>query len=398
MTESGYVATGPATAVLGLGAMVSHGFGLSLVPALLPQIEATFASGFGPLGVAVATGLLAYAVGGFSASRVLDWLPNRATLNGTFLLTALALAVASLATSPALIALPVVLLGITAPISWTATTHVAARSVDSRWRSLVMGGAAAGVGLGVIVNGVLLSLFPQPGGWRSSFIVAAVVSVLVSLSSLLVFRRPIDPPSAGLGPFPGRGSFRSVLADRAGKVVVFSSAIAGVASYTFVTFLTTTAIVEMGVSAGAAGGLLWIMGGVGVIASLTFGKLGDRNSPMWMISVIFLVCGAGLLTLFLCWGYWGLVVASLTVAILNYPVWGLVASIATRRFEAPLALRAVSLGLVGAATTSATGSVVAGRWLDSVGSMRLPVLALAGLSLAIGLWITRAHRLQVGSR
>lgn len=381
--------------VLGLGALVSHGFGLSLVPALLPQIEQTFGSGFGPLGVAVAAGLLAYAAGGFSASRVLDWLPNRAVLNGTFLLTALALAVASAATSPTLIALGVILLGIAAPISWAATTHAAARSVDARWRSLVMGGASAGVGLGVIVNGFLVQMFSAPGTWRTGFVVAAIISVLVTISTMLVFRQPIDRPSTGSDVVARRGSYRAVFGDWPGKVVVLSSAIAGVGAYTFVTFLTTTAIVEMGASAGAAGALLWMMGGVGVIASLSFGRFGDRGSLVRAVSTIFLTCGVSLAFLFVFWGYPGLVVASLGVAVLNYPVWGLVAAIAMRRFDAPLALRAVSLGLVGAATLSSVASIAAGQWLDHVGSMRVPILVLAAMTLLIGVWLARNYQVHV---
>ncbi len=381
--------------VLGLGALVSHGFGLSLVPAFLPRIEQTFGSGFGPLAVAVASGLLAYAAGGFSASRVLDWLPNRAVLNGTFLLTALALAVASAATSPTVIALGVILLGIAAPISWAATTHAAARSVDARWRSLVMGGASAGVGLGVIVNGFLVQVFSGPGTWRTGFVVAAVISILVTVSTMLVFRQPIDRPSTGSDVVARRGSYRAVFGDWPGKVVVLSSAIAGVGAYTFVTFLTTTAIVEMGASASAAGALLWVMGGVGVIASLSFGRFGDRGSPIRAVSTIFLICGASLGLLSIFWGYPGLVIASLGVAVLNYPVWGLVAAIAMRRFDAPLALRAVSLGLVGAATLSSIASVLTGQWLDQVGGMRVPILVLTAMTLLIGVWLARNYKVHV---
>lgn len=384
-----------ATVVLGLGALVSHGFGLSLVPALLPQIEDTFDSGFGPLGFAVATGLAAYAAGGLSASRILEWLPNRTVLNGTFLLTALSLAVASLAASPLLIALSATLLGIAAPISWTATTHVATRSVARHSRSLVMGGASAGVGLGVIVNGFLVQVFSGPGTWRTGFVVAAIISVLVTISTMLVFRQPIDRPSTGSDVVARRGSYRAVFGDWPGKVVVLSSAIAGVGAYTFVTFLTTTAIVEMGVSASAAGGLLLMMGGVGVIASLSLGRFGDRGSPVRVVSTIFLICGVGLSFLSVFWGYPGLVIASLGIAVLNYPVWGLVAAIAARRFDPPLALRAVSLGLVGAATLSSVGSIAAGQWLDHVGSMRVPILVLTAMMLVVGVWLARNYRVHV---
>ena len=57
-----------ATIALSLGTLASHGFGLSLVPAMLPRIEEEFGSGYGVLGLAVASGLLAYATGALMAT------------------------------------------------------------------------------------------------------------------------------------------------------------------------------------------------------------------------------------------------------------------------------------------------------------------------------------------
>lgn len=384
-----------ATLVLGLGTLVSHGFGLSLVPAFLPRIEVTFLSGYGPLGGAVAAGLLAYAAGGLVASRVLDWLPNRTVLNATFLLTALALVAAASSPTVVLIVAPIVVLGFAAPISWAATTHVAARSVDSSARSIVMGGAAGGVGLGVIVNGVLVLLFSGPDAWRAGFAVAALISIAVAIASIATFTRPIDRPSVGVRGLEWRGAYRRVLAEWPGRVVVTTSAIAGVGAFTFSAFVTTTSIEDMGSTSAAAGALLWAMGAVGVVASLSLGRLGDRGSPTLLVSWMFVVCGAGLGFAVLFWDYPGLLVASLGVAILNYPVWGLVAAIATRRFDAPAALRAVSLGLVAAALLSAAANVIVGQWIDRVGSLRAPFGVIAVLTGATGLWLLRFRRAHI---
>lgn len=383
-----------ATIVLGLGTLVSHGFGLSLVPALLPQVERTFDSGFGALGAAVAGGLVAYAAGGLAASRILDGLPNRTVLNGTFIATAIALAAASAAGSPALIALPVVLLGVSAPISWAATTHVAARSVGLHARSLVMAGAAGGVGLGVIVNGGLVRFFADGGQWRIALWVASLISLAVAVASMIVFRSPIDRPSAAMGMMK-TGSYKAVFADWPGRVVVVASAMAGVTAYTFITFLTTTAIEQMGASAGGAGALLWAMGGVGLVASLLAGRVGDRLSPTLAVTLMFATAGLGLGFVSLSWNYSALIVAALAVAVLNYPVWGVVATIAANRFEAPSAVRAVSLGLVGAATLAAGTNIAVGVWIDNYGSTRWPIVALGTLSLLVAIWLAGNYRAHV---
>lgn len=378
--------------VLGLGTLVSHGFGLALVPALLPRIEETFASGYGALGLAIASGLIAYASGALIASKVLDLLPIRTVLSGTFMLTGVALATASAAGSPAVIALPVMLLGVSAPISWAATTHVAARTVGAQNLAMVIGGAGGGVGLGVVLNGALVWVSSGAEAWRAAFLAAALISVLVTVASLVLFRRPVERPSSNAGVTPAGGSYRRVLAQWPGRVVVVASVVTGVTSFTFNSFLTTTAIEEMGASSVAAGALLWAMGALGVVASVYLGKASDRGSPMPVVSRMFLVCGAGLGFVAVLWTYFGLMVASLGMAILNYPVWGLVAAIANRRFEAPEAVRAVAFGLVGASGTSAVGSVLAGRWIDAVGSMRLPIALMALATLATGLWLSARYR------
>ena len=118
-----------ATIALGLGTLVSHGFGLSLVPAMLPRIEDEFGSSYGVLGLAVASGLLAYAAGALMATAVMVRLPTRGLLIATYMVTGGGLAVTALATSPGYIALAVGLLGISAPISWTAAIHVAREAV-----------------------------------------------------------------------------------------------------------------------------------------------------------------------------------------------------------------------------------------------------------------------------
>jgi len=257
-----------------------------------------------------------------------------------------------------------------------------------------MGGAAGGVGLGVIVNGGLVHFFSDLDGWRTAFGIAAAISFGVVIGSLALFRTPIDRPSTGIEPASGSNSYLRVLRSWPGLVVVLGSSVAGVGTYTFNTFLTTTAIEKMGASA-TAGALLWTMGAIGVVASLVLGGLGDRRSPTLIVAWMFLICGAGIGLASGLWTYQALFIGVVGVAILNYPVWGLVAAVATNRFEAPDALTAVSMGLVGASSLSAVANVAAGQWVDTVGDMRIPYAALAVLTSLAGIWLMRNYRIHV---
>jgi len=371
-----------ATIALGLGTLVSHGFGLSLVPAMLPRIEDEFGSGYGVLGLAVASGLLAYAAGALMAPAVMVRLPTRGLLIATYMVTGGGLAVTALATSPGYIALAVGLLGISAPISWTAAMHVAREAVSPDSLSLVAAGASGGAAVGVVINGILVQTSGSIHSWKVSFWIALGVAALAIAVTFMVFKRPVIGPSATGDKLPSQ--IRTVIADPSGCMVIATSGISGVAVFTLTTFLTATAIDEMGVSDVSAAALLWIAGTVGVASALTFGRMADRRTPTAALTIVVVAYASALLLLSLVWSYGALVAAVVGYGMLNGPVWGLVASMANRRFSAELAVGAVSAGLVAASLPGALGNSLTGLWIESAGSMRGPAFGLATLMILLG--------------
>jgi DHA1 family inner membrane transport protein len=388
----------PAAIVLALGTLVSHGFGLSLVPALLPHIEREFQSGYGVLGLAVATGLLAYALGAMTASRVLRLVPTKALLLSTFAVSGVGFVAVAMSNSPVLIALAVSVLGVSAPISWTATIHIGRETVPVRSAGVVLAGASGGAAFGAVVNGVLVQTSDTIHSWRVSFVVAAAVAVLVIILAARLFPSTIDKPERS-----GSRVWRvygRVLRDPSGMLVVVTSGVSGVAVFTLATFLTATAIDEMGTSAILAASLLWIGGTVGVVAAIGFGRLGDRSTPTLAIALTMTTYAVTLVLLALGWSFGWLVVAMVGYGVLNGPVWGLMGALANARFTSELSVGAVSLGLVAASVVGAAGNSVSAFWLESTGSMRGPVTTLAVLTTLTAVYLIRETRraavLQVG--
>ena len=386
----------PVLIVLGLGTMISHGFGLALIPAMLPRIEEEFQSGYGALGVAIATGLLAYAAGAAASSRVLRILPTRTVLVGTFMLTGAGMMVAAIAGSPAVIGLGFAIMGVSAPISWTTTTHVATETVAAGSLSLVIAGSAGGSALGVLVNGVLVQTSESVHSWRVSFVIAALISALVVVAAVAVFGDPVPRPSDGASRVRS-GWIREVLTSRAGRLVVITSGVSGIGAFTFSSFLTATAIDEMGTSSILAASLLWVVGVVGMISAPVFGRVGDRISAVYGLAVIVAIYAVTLIVLVVLWGYVALLLAAVGLGIVNYPVWGLVAVVANRQFPTGMAVRAVSLGLLAAAGLGAVGNAITGVWIDNTGSIRIPLVVIAVLTSSLAIWLMAARRSGLGS-
>ncbi len=389
----------PAAIVLGFGTLISHGFGLALVPAMLPRVADDFGVGYGALGAALAVGLVAYSLGALSTGRIMGRIASRGLLIGTYAASACGLLLAGAADSTSLLAAAAIVMGFAAPVSWATTLHVAGATTVAAQRASVMASASGGAALGVLINGVFVQTSDSIHSWRVSFVIAAALAIIPIVGCLLVYRNPIARPSARRG--SQRSGYRRVLQARAGRVVVLSSLVVGLTGFPFSVFLTATAIDEFHASSFNAGLLWWLIGILGAAGAPLLGRYSDRTSPLRALTVLAVSYLVGLAVLLAAWGYVGLLVASIGFAILNYPVWGIVGALANDHFDSGLAVRAISLGLIGASLTGAVGNAVAGAWIDSSGSFRSSVLIMALITAALVGWfwkLTQDNGLMASDR
>lgn len=374
----------PATLVLGLGTLITHGFGLALVPAMLPQIADDLDIGYGLLGAAVAAGLVAYSAGALGAGRLLDRIPNRGGLLGSYSISGAGLLIAGAADTVTTLTVAVAVLGFIAPVSWTLTLHVAGTTTARESRAAVMASASGGAALGVLINGILVRTSASVHSWRVSFVIAALITLIPIVAGALVYRNPICQPSRGSSGPPAKSRF--AIRTPAGRIIVIASLMAGITGFPFSTFLTATALDEMGVGALPAAALWWLIGIIGVGAGPVLGRYGDRRSPLRALAAGAVLHTGGLALLLVSWNYLGLVVAAIGYSVMNYPIWGLVGAIANSEFDPGLAVRAVSLGLIVAALGGAAGNALIGPWIDATASFRGPVLAMSLIAAAVSGW------------
>jgi len=95
----------------------------------------------------------------------------------------------------------------------------------------------------------------------------------------------------------------------------------------------------------------------------------------------------------LAWTYVALALTAALFVTYYYPMWGLAGAIASEAFTPSVAVRAVALGLIGAAIGGSIGVSAAGAWFDATSSLRaVVVLITVGMSMLLGyfVWALRA--------
>ncbi len=391
----------PAWLVAALSAMVilvTHGFGNSLVPALLPRIADSFQAGYGVLGLAVGGGLAAYGFGAAVGTRVLDRFPAARLLVLSLAVNAAGFLMLAAAQSPMVLALCVVVIGVAAPISWAATVHVIGRAVRPSMRGRVMAVASAGAGLGSGVNGLFVLVLAAPGSWRMAFVIAAALAVLLIGAFVVVFGLSTSPAEGSAKAARSAAPWKSIWSVPSGRVVIVTSLFAGIGGFTFAGYLSEIAVDELMVSPLAAAAPWWLASSVGLALAVPLGALADRGSAVGVIAMMAGGYALCLSALALEWSYPTLLVATLGFGAFNFPLWGLLGLEAHRGLPTGLALRAVSGGLVVAAFLAMGGITLAGWWIDRAGSFRGPAMALSGCVAVLAIWLLTKYLAEVRAR
>jgi len=269
-----------------------------------------------------------------------------------------------------------------------------------RRRGLALGFTTAGIGLGGLVMAPLAALLINAVGWQKTFFIegAIVVAMMTPLAAFVIRQRPSD-----MGLLPDGVTTSDEHATRlaeAGRAWSLADAVRTptffIVSAAFsLAFATLGAVLihvvpfleDQGFSRTAAGLILGLVSGVGVLGKIASGYLADRMSPRLVTATVFLMQAVGLAILLQSGG--SVLGVALFALVFGYSMGAVVAlqpMMAVYCFG--MASIATILGAMVAVTSvfNALGPITAGLVYDATGAYSLIFIVYVAIDcLAAGL-------------
>lgn len=251
----------------------------------------------------------------------------------------------------------------------------------ARRRSIALGIAVAGIGLGTLTVAPLAAALIEANGWRSTYRAFAVASTTALLACAVVVRRPPAPRSLDLGaPSP--------LRTEAFAVMYVSGVLLSLALFLVFIFLVPFAE-ENGVGKVAAAALVGVVGAASIVGRLVLGLLADRVGAIRMYRACFFVIALSY-TLWLAGARYGVL---LGFAVLFGAAYGgfiaLSPAVVADLFGTGAMGRVVGVLYTSAAIGALVGPPLAGVTIDVTGSYRWAITA--AMLLAFSGWLVLAR-------
>ena len=243
-----------------------------------------------------------------------------------------------------------------------------------RRRTVALGVAVSGIGLGTLVLAPIAARLIDAIGWREAYLALGLGGAAVLLCCAIVVA---PPPEEEVEPGV---SLREAVRDADYRWLYLSGVLASLVL--FVPFVHLPSYAEgRGVDPVAAAGLVGVIGAASVVGRLVLGALADRLGLDRTYRMCFLTMGASFLLWWLADGYPALVAFAV---VLGTGYGGFIAlnpAVVAARFGTERLGALVGVLYTSAGFGSAVGAPLAGVLIDATGSY---VPAIAG-SLALGL-------------
>ena len=374
----------------------TYGFGVYLFPVILPEMKREIGFGYAQAGFITAARQLANVamalLSGFAATR---FGAARVVLVATSI-SAVGLGCLGFADQTWLMGAVLVTLNASAAATWVPMMALIAPLIDERHKAKAIGVIGSGTNYGVLLNGLMVPALLASWGWRSVWLVSAVLTAALSGVIVLMFAR-LTRPDARVQTARARKplALRPMLARR--WLLVYAIALlSGFAGGPFITYFSAYAHDDLHLGLDVTAHAWALVGLVGVVSGLTLGMVGDMRGEAGhaqrdgmrtaLVSAGVLLLCASLIAASRP-GAYALMIAAVAFGFSFFPIFGLLHAYVGKTSEPAIA--AIVCGICEAAfgVGGALGNVLGGLCKTLSGSFQ-PVYGFAAAASIILVGLT----------
>ncbi|SBS34307.1 Major Facilitator Superfamily protein [Marinomonas spartinae] len=371
----------------GFNQAISHGFGMFLFAALVPMMQQTLDINSWYLALAGALTQIAYLCGAMLLGVIGHRLDSGRTLLVTGSLTSSFLFIMGWLDNPVIMICLLAIMAISAAMSWGSIVELVTRHGRADRTATNLSIASSGTAWGYSVNGLIILLIAPLLGWRSSWMAAAVLGMLVVFTTFTLLksmRNQAQSQDIDVNFAVAMGTkqlFKTVLRERTAFLSCFMLLLVGASTITFTTWLNTY-LAELSLPS-ALGGYTWGMIGLtGMIAGFFVGKLADKKGHGVALLSIFGVFALSLVA-FSFHPAKFVMLAGFGYGMMYFPIWGIVAGWVNKQYSSKATMQINGIGMVTFGLGGTLGNLLAGMIHEATGSLQNVYWLISALGIAL---------------
>lgn len=380
--------------VFAFNQVVSHGFGLFLFAAVVPFMQQSTEITFWHIGIAGAATQVAYLLGAFLLGIIGSAVSMRKVSIATGTLAPIILLFISFLSDPLMIIVALVLLALSASMSWGAIVEIVSRHAPDNRRSTYLSSASSGTAWGYGIIGLVIIWLVPILGWEISWRFASVFGLLVLIATILMFKKLGKATSNNehkVVSVKFSDFLKGTLIQKRALLACTLFFFIGITTMPFSTWLNSY-IAELKLPMEMAGVSWTTVGVTGMFAGIILGGFADKYGNSLAILILFLVFGASQIAFNLNPASM-LLMACIGYGVMYFPVWGVVAGWLNETFDSLSTMRISGFCMLTFGVGGATGNVIMGLIKENTASLQLGFSLLSYLSLGmilIAIYISRS--------
>ena len=380
--------------VFAFNQVVSHGFGLFLFAAVVPFMQQSTEITFWHIGIAGAATQVAYLLGASLLGIIGSAVSMRKVSIATGTLAPIILLFISFLSDPLMIIVALVLLALSASMSWGAIVEIVSRHAPDNRRSTYLSSASSGTAWGYGIIGLVIIWLVPILGWEISWRFASVFGLLVLIATILMFKKLGKATSNNehkVVSVKFSDFLKGTLIQKRALLACTLFFFIGITTMPFSTWLNSY-IAELKLPMEMAGVSWTTVGVTGMFAGVILGGFADKYGNSLAILILFLVFGASQIAFNLNPASM-LLMACIGYGVMYFPVWGVVAGWLNETFDSLSTMRISGFCMLTFGVGGATGNVIMGLIKENTASLQLGFSLLSYLSLGmilIAIYISRS--------